>query len=234
MLHKSSARQAAGHALFGRVSRYFGYAIGENVRPSHFVREVLIVVGILITVQISNWNQVRLERIEERDILRRISEDIATDLADFPRRLGVVKSKDEALNRLALIFKGEPIEDNLAFLSNIRQISSFGWGQPPILTQTFKKLVSSGKLGIVRDIALRNRTKTYCDSARGYLSPLPRFSPESPDRISAQMALVRIRRAYRARAADSKINVTRFAGGHEWHAPSANRFLDQALKHLTT
>jgi hypothetical protein len=46
--------------LEGRVSRYIGYAIGEIM---------LIVIGILLALQISNWNQERNKRLEEAEIL---------------------------------------------------------------------------------------------------------------------------------------------------------------------
>ena len=46
--------------LPGKVRTYLAYAIGEIV---------LIVVGILIALQISNWNQERNDRLEEAEIL---------------------------------------------------------------------------------------------------------------------------------------------------------------------
>jgi len=40
----------------GKTASYLKYAIGEIV---------LVVIGILIALQINNWNQRRLDRIEE-------------------------------------------------------------------------------------------------------------------------------------------------------------------------
>ena len=47
----------------GRTSQYLLYAIGEIA---------LVVIGILIALQINNWNEWRKERIEEREILEEI------------------------------------------------------------------------------------------------------------------------------------------------------------------
>ena len=44
----------------GRTAKYFKYAIGEIV---------LVVIGILIALSINNWNQKRLERIQEKSML---------------------------------------------------------------------------------------------------------------------------------------------------------------------
>ena len=47
MLHESSARQTSGHVLEGRVSRYFGYAIGEMSGLLAYAREVLILMDVV-------------------------------------------------------------------------------------------------------------------------------------------------------------------------------------------
>ena len=43
-----------------KTSKYFKYAIGEII---------LVMIGILLALQVNNWNQKRLERIEEKIIL---------------------------------------------------------------------------------------------------------------------------------------------------------------------
>ena len=49
--------------LEGKVSRYFGYAVGEIV---------LIVVGILIALQISDWSDEQKELEKSHEILHEI------------------------------------------------------------------------------------------------------------------------------------------------------------------
>ena len=43
-----------------KTGKYFKYAIGEIV---------LVVIGILIALQINNWNQNRIDRNEEKDFI---------------------------------------------------------------------------------------------------------------------------------------------------------------------
>jgi hypothetical protein len=52
--------------LPGKVRIYFAYAFGEIV---------LIVVGILIALQIGEWNQARKDRAEETQILLQLKTD---------------------------------------------------------------------------------------------------------------------------------------------------------------
>ena len=55
----------------GKAANYTGYAIGEIL---------LIVVGILIAVQISNWNEARKTAAKEIEILNSIKAELESDL----------------------------------------------------------------------------------------------------------------------------------------------------------
>jgi len=50
----------------GKTTNYLKYAIGEIV---------LVVIGILIALQINNWNQIRLAKIEEQTILSNLHQE---------------------------------------------------------------------------------------------------------------------------------------------------------------
>ncbi|OZV68043.1 hypothetical protein CA834_10370 [Winogradskyella aurantia] len=58
----------------GKTARYLKYAIGEII---------LVVIGILIALQINNWNQQRIERKEEQAILINLKEDFQTATNEF-------------------------------------------------------------------------------------------------------------------------------------------------------
>ncbi|WP_165764783.1 DUF6090 family protein [Winogradskyella aurantia] len=57
-----------------QTGRYFKYAIGEII---------LVVIGILIALQINNWNETRKERAFELEMLRSFKTSLTTDLADI-------------------------------------------------------------------------------------------------------------------------------------------------------
>ncbi|WP_158635204.1 DUF6090 family protein [Formosa maritima] len=47
-----------------KVGKYLNYDIGEIV---------LVVIGILITLSINNWNEYRKDRIQEQKILKQLA-----------------------------------------------------------------------------------------------------------------------------------------------------------------
>ncbi len=57
----------------GKTSKYFKYAIGEIV---------LVVIGILIALQINNWNEQRKENQFERKVLKEILSDTEEDIIE--------------------------------------------------------------------------------------------------------------------------------------------------------
>lgn len=57
-----------------RISKYLLYAIGEII---------LVVVGILIALQINNWNEQRIERRVELQLLRAFHNGLEKDLSDL-------------------------------------------------------------------------------------------------------------------------------------------------------
>ena len=58
----------------GKTSNYFKYAIGEII---------LVVIGILIALQINNWNENRIRSNEELNILKALKTGLETDLEDL-------------------------------------------------------------------------------------------------------------------------------------------------------
>ena len=62
-----------------RFSKYLLYAVGEIV---------LVVIGILIALQVNNWNNSNRQKLIEREILSGIREDIVNDTTDISRAIG--------------------------------------------------------------------------------------------------------------------------------------------------
>ena len=62
----------------GKTGKYFKYAIGEIV---------LVVIGILIALQINNWNEFRKERIVESNILKEILVNLDRDIKSLDLKI---------------------------------------------------------------------------------------------------------------------------------------------------
>jgi uncharacterized protein DUF6090 len=61
---------------------------------------VIVVAGILIAFQITNWNEARGERHREAQILREIATDLQADLETYSRTLNYSLDKISALNHI--------------------------------------------------------------------------------------------------------------------------------------
>ena len=77
----------------GKTGKYFKYAIGEIV---------LVVIGILIALSISNWNETRKQSALEKEFISSIKNDLKQDRAFIKMVLKKIEPKTkayEALNR---------------------------------------------------------------------------------------------------------------------------------------
>jgi hypothetical protein len=128
-----------------RVSKYLLYAVGEIV---------LVVIGILIALQINNWNEGRKERVREVEFLKGLKTDLLADK---------VSLEDVIENRAA------KIEGSIALLGNVEldtyaQVFSadsmittvHGWVEYVPQTNTFDELVSSGNLSIIKNDSIKS------------------------------------------------------------------------------
>jgi hypothetical protein len=136
-----------------RVIKYLGYALGEIV---------LIVVGILIALQIDNWNDYRKDQIEEKEILGRISDELDLIIFDIGWMLEKPAKRKNMLDRFAGVIQGKPIEDNLSFLEDVA--NGGAWDQPNLKRHTFEEFHATGKLGLIRNFELRTKITRYYDS----------------------------------------------------------------------
>lgn len=55
----------------GRIDNYLKHALGKII---------LVVIGILIALQINNWNDVRLQGLAEKEFLQGVKKDLVQDM----------------------------------------------------------------------------------------------------------------------------------------------------------
>lgn len=130
------------HLLTGnRFSKYLGYAIGEII---------LVMIGILLALQVNDWNQKRMERVEEKQILANLHEEFLQNkrlLEEFHTGVRGVISHGEALMALSGAEKEEVEAQNLDslffnFLPNQELSTS---------NTSLNNIVQSGKMNLISD-----------------------------------------------------------------------------------
>jgi hypothetical protein len=78
------------------TKKYFLYAIGEII---------LVVIGILIALQVNNWNEDRKDRYREQNILKSIYDDISTDRKNMNAMIENERRNGKLNNELIQILK---------------------------------------------------------------------------------------------------------------------------------
>ena len=129
-----------GHVLSGQVPRYFGYAVGEVV---------LIVVGILIALQISQWNQTRVNSKIEFQYIERLMTDIERDIELLTGAIELTDMRDGFTNLLieTVTNSDYAVKYPVEFLIALRYACRPS--EPPLFSDTFDELRSTGHLSLM-------------------------------------------------------------------------------------
>ena len=128
----------------GKLSRYLLYAIGEIV---------LVVIGILIALQINNWNEARKTRIEERTLLLSLKNEMEYNMIELERARKVNNANIKGAGRLVDVLSPTPDLDipetqlALLFADALQEKTEF---EPSL------SVITSGQLTIISNEALKN------------------------------------------------------------------------------
>lgn len=122
---------------------------------------MIVVVGVLIALGIDQWNDDRLERLEEIDAIARLLADVKMDLQEFEFRLKAVARKEESLIRVRDALSGDNGVDPATFLNDVISGADFGWNQGLARRATYDNLLGSGKLAIIEDSNIRSLIADY-------------------------------------------------------------------------
>ena len=128
-----------------RFSRYFLYAIGEIV---------LVVIGILIALQINNWNQRSREHRAGVDLLEQVHSDLMQDTTDF--RAIVQRNaalREEIKELLTTLYDGVDSIGQVKRMSNVYDRALDQTFSPH--DNTYRSMVSTGTLGYIRNDTLK-------------------------------------------------------------------------------
>jgi len=129
----------------GAVGKYLAYAIGEIV---------LVVIGILIALQINNYNDARKDRVRELEYLANIRTDLEANIAEMDRYLAIRTEGIAAAQRIIDHFDGKPIEDASAF--NADGVSIYAWQRYYQINNTYQELVNSGNFALLSNDRIKD------------------------------------------------------------------------------
>lgn len=123
-----------------KFSKYVLYAVGEIL---------LVVIGILIALQVNNWNQKRIERKIEQNYISSLIEDAKTDLANFNNVIAQSKERIKNLDSLEYMCYNYDKNDAELMMWYIKCLKF-----PDFITQTnrtISQLKNSGGMRLIKD-----------------------------------------------------------------------------------
>ena len=130
-----------------KFRKYLTYAIGEIV---------LVVIGILIALQINNWNENRKIKQSGKEYLKEIYKDLKIEISNIDEILNSLSTQYEGTEYVLKVIesKDKIVNDTLLFTDN-------HWAPSRLFIierdlNTFDKLKSSGQSGLLENDSLSN------------------------------------------------------------------------------
>lgn len=138
-----------------RPIKYLRYAIGEIV---------LVVIGILIALQINNWNEVQNEKKVELGYMKNLLEDLKADEIIYSE---YIKNNIEVYNTIdsLVIYLNRP--DRKEYTSKTSywaRIMTMKFTRAQPIERTFEQMKSSGQLKLVRNPKVADGISKYYNS----------------------------------------------------------------------
>lgn len=135
-----------------RVTRYLFYALGEIF---------LVVIGILIALQVNNWNEDRKEKIYERKMLLELIEDMQLDTAFMHLQLRRIEVFERSLDAL---------EKSLSSWDDLKDEDPQLFGGVYFIQNTKAlETIKSGNIQIPFNDQLRKQINSHYHNSRFYL-----------------------------------------------------------------
>ena len=139
-----------------KFSRYLIYALGEIT---------LVVIGILIALQINNWNQSNIIKIEEVKSLESLHSEFQENLQKFDKIQVRQINRNDAINQILF---SDVSNYSLSSLDSLYIKANFNWTYNPSFG-IYNSLINSGKIQLISNDTLKNRISQFKELVNDYL-----------------------------------------------------------------
>ena len=134
-----------------KTSKYFKYAIGEII---------LVVIGILIALQINNWNEAKKTKEKERQVLTEIGSDLNYILTDFDEIIEITNNASTSIKSLIVVFEtNQKHHDSLSYFIN----GTNSYDEVDFKMSGYQSLISIGT-DLIEDTNIRSKVGTFYTS----------------------------------------------------------------------
>jgi len=129
-----------------KTGKYFKYAIGEII---------LVMIGILLALQVNSWNQMRLNRIEEKTILSNLHNEFKENKILSLKNISLMQSAMSA-NKAIMALMGSSGEELQKHNLDSLFYKSLPASQFTSSEQSISNIIQGGRMNIIRNEAIKN------------------------------------------------------------------------------
>lgn len=130
-----------------KVSKYLLYAIGEII---------LVVIGILIALQINNWNTDKINQSESNEFNRRLLNEFVGNLDLANTKIDKIESMINSSKSILELFNKTPSDSNSRTLDSLLAIAMEGV-KVEFRTGTLNEGLNTGKVALIESELLKNK-----------------------------------------------------------------------------
>lgn len=138
-----------------RVSKYLLYAVGEII---------LVVIGILIALQINNWNQIKSEEAIEKTYMTNLLEDLQDDLVNYKKFKNSNQEIYTLIDSIIPNLKDDNRKEKVSQLAYWCRMVTIKWHNLYTVERTFEQMKSSGHLRLIKNNDVANAISNYYNS----------------------------------------------------------------------
>jgi len=143
----------------GSITKYLLYATGEIL---------LVVIGILIALQVNNWNEERKNRGEEIFFLEKLVSNLEADSLTANNLLVYMYDMESKIDSSLYMMAHPEAFDSRRFTTYINMM--LGTTSINLNRATYDNLLSSGKISLIMNQQIVDALFDYYDPASGHLS----------------------------------------------------------------
>ncbi len=138
--------------------------ITEHVKTQNWlaigIDFVIVVVGVFIGIQVSNWNDARVEREAERKIVERLRGEFQSHESELEVLIGRLARYNEAARQVVVALKTDTPPDDREQM-NEWLLDAINLGRPPARSAIYIQLVSSGDFALLSNAELGDLLVRY-------------------------------------------------------------------------
>ncbi|MCA0131333.1 DUF6090 family protein [Winogradskyella alexanderae] len=138
-----------------KMGRYFKYAIGEII---------LVMIGILLALQVNNWNNNRMLKKEELKVMKSLHKEFSENLVKFDFAYKFHTNRKRLIETIMSVNPTELATDSLI---NLMQGVNGNYTFDPY-QGIYNSIINSGKIELISNDSLKSKIARIQDIVRDY------------------------------------------------------------------